>query len=77
MSQVKAKQVLASHYQVLVSKNSYSEVKEEVESYDATDMGTLITADNYHAPYHCYIKCTLFHIKKKKEVVLKYDTKKG
>ena len=50
MSQVKAKQVLASHYQVLVSKNSYSKVKEEVESYDTTDTETLITADNYDAP---------------------------
>ena len=39
-------------------------------------MRTLITADNYDAPYYYYIKYALFHIKKKKEIVLKYDTKK-
>ena len=69
MPQVKAK------YQVLVSKNSYDEVKEEVESYDVIDIETPITADNYDASNYYYTKCTCFHGKKKKEVV-KYDTKK-
>ena len=66
MPQVKVKQVLASHYQDLVSKNSYDKVKEELESYDTTNIETLITANNYDAPYYCYIKCTLFRIKKKR-----------
>jgi len=76
MSQVKAKQALASHYQVVVSKNNYEDVRAEVGSYEETDIEELITSDNYDAPYDCYLKCTLFHVKKKKEQVVKFDSKK-
>jgi len=76
MSQVKSKQALASHYQLLVSKNSYEDAEEEVEGYDEVDLQRLITSDNYDAPYDCYLNCTLFHVKKKKETTIKYDTKK-
>ena len=67
MSNPKSKEVLESEYQVLVSKSNYDEVKAVVLTYDETSIDILVSLDLYDAPFECYLKTTLFHMKKERK----------
>ena len=74
-----SKKVLESECQVLVSKSSYDTVKVEIATYDETTIENLIALDAYSTLYECYLKATLFYVKKNKkgkERIVKYKTKK-
>ena len=77
MSKQKSKEVLESEYQVLVTKSNYDKVKAVILTYDETSIEVLVESDPFDAPFECYLKSTLFHVKKKKkERTAKYETKK-
>ena len=75
MAAVSKKQRVVSEFQFLLSKETSEEIEQELENYNQISLDTLITATVFNAPYDYYINCILYHVKKKKNAVVKYTNK--